>query len=308
MRLPYNEGIPLPKQRDFRNIIGRGQNDDGSRWYVVSSRDPKTGRMLVPADEKVVVCSNTYCHRCEESDCGHFDTIRELENILEPELVEDIREELPWLEFDARSYSCSCGGSDDNHEGCIDIMSLKYFEEELSAKKSGFAVQRTDEIKILQEKIGNLASEEDLYEEIKVLRLMIEDKEKESQQIIEILQENERLEQEKLRAEQEKQEAIRRAESLGAKRFASLYSLPREVQSYILTLAKLEPVQIEEILGGPIYQRIPHSAKTRKAKIILGKSDTTGRDISRNSLRKSQALRLLTQSRIRGMSPPKIPA
>ena len=82
---------------DLRNVIGHGQNNDGSKWYIVSDKNKVTGK-LWKAGQRVTVTPDSDCQKCEEYTCGHLDLATELETILDQELIETIKERISRVE------------------------------------------------------------------------------------------------------------------------------------------------------------------------------------------------------------------
>ncbi|MBT4538789.1 hypothetical protein HOI26_02585 [Candidatus Woesearchaeota archaeon] len=152
---------------DLRNVIGHGQNNDGSKWYIVSDKNKVTGK-LWKAGQRVTVTPDSDCQKCEEYTCGHLDLATELETILDQELIETIKERIIWPKINGENYSCTClDFRNSSEEDCIHISSYKHFDNALKTDQEGFITQKKADIEALTEQIAELKSDLNHYEQEK---------------------------------------------------------------------------------------------------------------------------------------------
>jgi DNA repair exonuclease SbcCD ATPase subunit len=268
--------------KELRSIIGHGQDDnDGFRWYIVSDLNPKTGKQM-RSGQKVAESLSCTCadFRNTQKECIHILSVRNFEedirtkpreelNAQKAEEIEALRRRIEELESEKNRYR----GEKESRDKEIQNLKLELEDKEDAVQETN--IQKAEEIEALRSKIDELESKSDRDsgekesrdKEIQNLKLELKDKESEVQQINKIMEEK----------EAERQKAVSIAEMLSRKKFASLYKLSKEIQSYILGLAELEPEKIKEaiipVVGPVIYGKIPRSETECRDKVIWGKRE-----------------------------------
>ncbi|MBW2970002.1 hypothetical protein KY319_02660 [Candidatus Woesearchaeota archaeon] len=241
---------------DVRNIIGKGQNSDGSKWYILSDRS-KDGRQYKGRGQKVTIRPNPpeHCDKCNRNFCAHLETALELENIVDRGVLQII---YPYLTFSQeKTYACSCREYRTAGD-CIHIQSLKHTQQQLTEQKGELLTQKKGEIDSLRTRIQEL---EGSIQEDDTERRQLQTR------VDELQLEYSILEEEHTKLEQQAAKANNIALSLTKTKFAALYDLPKDIQAQIKSLADLPPDQIKEALKPLRYLQIPTSEKDYLAKI-----------------------------------------